>query len=163
MKIGVMFGNPETTPGGRALKFYTSVRMELRRIGSIKDGNENVGNRCRVKVAKNKVAPPFRTCEVDLLFSRGISREGDLIDLGSEHGVVEKSGSWFSYGETRLGQGKDKARAFLEENPEMADAVELAIFEAVSPQLVEKRKKQLAAIRAVREEKQQRKQPEAEA
>jgi recombination protein RecA len=153
MKIGVMFGNPETTSGGRALKFYTSVRMELRRIGSIKDGNQDIGNRCRIKIAKNKVAPPFRTCEVDLLYSRGISREGDLIDLGSEHGIVEKSGSWFSYGETRLGQGKDKARVFLEENPDVADAIELAIFEAVSPQLAEKRKEQLAAVGSARKGK----------
>jgi len=149
MKIGVMFGNPETTPGGRALKFYTSVRIDLRRIGSIKEGADNIGNRVRAKIAKNKVAPPFRTCEVDLLYSRGISREGDLLDLGAEHGVVEKSGSWFSYGETRLGQGKDKARIFLEENPDIADTIELAIFEAVSPQLAEKRKEQLAAIRSL--------------
>ena len=153
MKIGVMFGNPETTPGGRALKFYTSVRIELRRIGSIKDGNQDIGNRCRIKVAKNKVAPPFRTCEVDLLYSRGISREGDLLDVGAEHGIVEKSGSWLSYGEMRLGQGKDKARAFLEENPDIADTIELAIFEAVSPQLAEKRKEQLAAIRSGRKGK----------
>jgi len=150
MKIGVMFGNPETTPGGRALKFYTSVRIELRRIGSIKDGSENVGNRCRIKIAKNKVAPPFRTAEVDLLFSRGISREGDLIDLGVEHGIVEKSGSWLSYGETRLGQGKDKARQFLAANPDIADEIELAVFASVSPHLAEKRKAQLATMRAAR-------------
>ena len=153
MKIGVMFGNPETTSGGRALKFYTSVRMELRRIGSIKEGEQDVGNRCRIKVAKNKVAPPFRTCEVDLLYSHGISRESDLIELGSEHGIVEKSGSWFSFGETRLGQGKDKARAFLEENPDIADAIEAAIFEAASPQLAEKRKEQLATMRGIRKGK----------
>jgi recombination protein RecA len=161
MKIGVMFGNPETTPGGRALKFYTSVRLELRRIGSLKEGNQDVGNRCRIKVAKNKVAPPFRTCEVDLLYSRGISREGDLLDLGAEHGIVDKSGSWLSYGETRLGQGKDKARVFLEENPDIADAIELALFESLSPRLVEKRKAQLAAMRSAREQKQQQKQAEA--
>jgi len=150
MKIGVMFGNPETTPGGRALKFYTSVRIELRRIGSIKDGAQDIGNRCRIKVAKNKVAPPFRTVEVELLFRRGISREGDLLELGTEHGVIDKAGSWLSYGETRLGQGKEKARMFLEENPDLADEIELAIFEKAVPQLLEKRREQLAAMRAHR-------------
>ena len=147
MKIGVMFGNPETTPGGRALKFYTSVRIELRRIGSLKEGAETIGNRCRIKVAKNKVAPPFRTTEVELLFRRGISREGDLIELGAEHDVLEKSGAWISYGETRLGQGKEKARAFLEENPDMAEAIELAIFDKLSPQLAEKRRKEFERMR----------------
>ncbi len=143
MKIGVMFGNPETTPGGRALKFYSTVRIEMRRIGSIKDGAETVGNRCRLKVSKNKVAPPFRRAEVELLFHCGISREGDLIDLGDEHGVVDKAGSWYSYGETRLGQGKEKAREFLEENPDLADEIELAIFESISPALAEKRREQM--------------------
>jgi recombination protein RecA len=140
MKIGVMFGNPETTPGGRALKFYSTVRIELRRIASIKEGGEAIGNRCRVKVAKNKVAPPFRRVEVELLFRRGISREGDLIELGVEHDVVEKAGSWYSYGETRLGQGKENARLFLEENPDLADEIEIAVFESVSPALAEKRR-----------------------
>ncbi|MCK4375371.1 MAG: recombinase RecA, partial [Candidatus Brocadiae bacterium] len=150
MKIGVMFGNPETTPGGRALKFYTTVRIELRRIASIKDGGESVGNRCRIKVAKNKVAPPFRTAEVELLFRKGISREGDLLELGAEHDVLQRSGSWYSYGEMRLGQGKDKARLFLEENPDLADEIEVAIFEKASPKLVERRKEQLELARSLR-------------
>ena len=152
MKIGVMFGNPETTPGGRALKFYSSVRIELRRIASIKDGGQNVGNRCRVKVAKNKVAPPFRTAEVELLFRRGISREGDLIELGSEHDIIQKSGSWYSMGETRLGQGKESARTFLEGNPDIADQVELAIFAKAAPRLAEKRREQLEKATAFRVE-----------
>jgi recombination protein RecA len=148
MKIGVMFGNPETTPGGRALKFYTSVRLDLRRIGAIKDGADNIGNRMRAKVAKNKVAPPFRMAETELLFRKGLSREGDLIDLGSENDIVEKSGAWYSYGETRLGQGREKARVFLEENPDLADEIEIALFEKLAPRIVEKRKEQLAAARA---------------
>ncbi|MFO7958661.1 MAG: recombinase RecA [Candidatus Brocadiia bacterium] len=155
MKIGVMFGNPETTPGGRALKFYTSVRIELRRIGSIKDGGETIGNRCRIKVAKNKVAPPFRRVEAELMFGKGISREGDLIELGVEHGIVDKAGSWYSYGETRLGQGKENSRQFLEENPDIADEIELGIFEKVAPNLLDRRREQLemaAARRAEREE-----------
>jgi recombination protein RecA len=150
MKIGVMFGNPETTPGGRALKFYTSVRIELRRIASVKEGAETVGNRCRIKLAKNKVAPPFRTAEVELLFRRGISREGDLIELGIQHDVVERSGAWMSFGETRLGQGKEKARTFLEENPDLAEEIEVAIFEKVSPPLAEKRRKEFAQMKAHR-------------
>jgi len=150
MKIGVMFGNPETTPGGRALKFYTSVRIELRRIGSIKEGAETIGNRCRIKLAKNKVAPPFRTAEVELLFRKGISREGDLIELGIEHDIVERSGAWLSYGETRLGQGKEKARLFLEENPDLAEEIELAVFEKISPQLAEKRRKEFEQVKAHR-------------
>ncbi|MHC4592311.1 MAG: recombinase RecA [Planctomycetota bacterium] len=149
MKIGVMFGNPETTPGGRALKFYATVRIEMRRIASIKEGGEAVGNRCRLKVAKNKVAPPFRTAEVELLFRKGISREGDLLELGAEYDIVEKSGSWYSYGETRLGQGKDKARLFLEDAPDLADEIELSIFEKASPRLAEKRAQQLAKVREV--------------
>ncbi len=144
MKIGVMFGNPETTPGGRALKFYTSVRIELRRIGSLKDGGETIGNRCRIKVAKNKVAPPFRRVETELLFRCGLSREGDLIELGTQHGVLERAGSWYSYGETRLGQGKENVRQFLEENPDMADEIELAIFAKAAPDLLERREEQLA-------------------
>ncbi|HUC32404.1 MAG TPA: recombinase RecA, partial [Ilumatobacteraceae bacterium] len=125
-KIGVMFGSPETTPGGRALKFYSSVRLDIRRIESIKDGAEVVGSRTRVKVVKNKVAPPFRKCEFDILFAHGISREGDLLDLGVENGVVLKSGTWLSFkhpkdGEVRLGQGREKARALLIENPDLTD------------------------------------------
>ncbi|KPK61843.1 MAG: recombinase RecA [Planctomycetes bacterium SM23_32] len=150
MRIGVMFGNPETTPGGRALKFYCTVRIEMRRIATIKDGAEAIGNRCRLKVAKNKVAPPFRTAEVELLFRSGISREGDLIELGVEHEVVEKAGSWYSYGETRLGQGKESARQFLEENPDMADEIELAIFEKASPALAEKRRAQIERVHELR-------------
>jgi recombination protein RecA len=123
-KIGVMFGNPETQPGGRALKFYASVRLDIRRIGAIKDGETAVGNRCRVKVVKNKVAPPFRQAEFDILYGEGISREGLLIDLGVESRVVDKSGAWFSYGDTRLGQGRENARQFLKDNPDIADAVE---------------------------------------
>jgi recombination protein RecA len=123
-KIGVMFGNPETTTGGRALKFYSSVRMDIRRIGAIKDGQELVGNRTRVKVVKNKLAPPFRQAEFDIMYDEGISHTGLLIDLGSELGIVEKSGAWYSYGETRLGQGKENAKAFLKENPEVAREVE---------------------------------------
>jgi len=123
-KIGVMFGNPETQPGGRALKFYSSVRLDIRRIAAIKDGDVAVGNRCRVKVVKNKVAPPFRQAEFDILYGEGISREGLLIDVGVENNVVDKSGAWFSYGDTRLGQGRENARQFLKDNPDIADAVE---------------------------------------
>jgi len=150
MNIGVMFGNPETTPGGRALKFYTTVRIELRRIASVKEGGETVGNQCRVKVAKNKVAPPFRTAEIELLFRRGISREGDLIELGSQYGILDKSGAWYSFKEARIGQGKDKARLFLEENPDMADEIELGVFEKAAPQLLDKRRAQIAKARARR-------------
>jgi recombination protein RecA len=126
-KIGVMFGNPETTPGGRALKFYASVRLEIRRVTTIKEGEESVGNRARARVVKNKIAPPFRTAEFDILFSQGISREGDLIDLGTTMGVLDRSGTWLSFRETRLGQGRDKARDFLKENPDLAHALEEAI------------------------------------
>jgi recombination protein RecA len=150
MKIGVMFGNPETTPGGRALKFYTSVRIEMRRIASIKDATETIGNRCRLKVAKNKVAPPFRTAEVELLFRSGISREGDLLELGTNYGIVEKAGAWYSRGETRLGQGREQARSFLEDNPDLADEMEIAIFEAAAPHLVEKRREHLAKMASAR-------------
>jgi len=123
-KIGVMFGNPETTTGGRALKFYASVRVDIRRIGSIKDGDNVVGGRARVKIVKNKVAPPFRQAEFDVMFGEGISREGDLVDKGVELNVIEKSGTWFSYGSERLGQGRENAKAFLKQNPEVAGAIE---------------------------------------
>ncbi|MFN8606228.1 MAG: recombinase RecA [Vulcanimicrobiota bacterium] len=123
-KIGVMFGNPETTPGGRALKFYSSVRVEIRRTDSLKQGGEIVGNRVKVKIVKNKLSPPFRQAEFDILFGKGISREGSLVDVGVESGVLSKSGTWFSYGDTRLGQGRDNARTFLEEHPEVADQIE---------------------------------------
>ena len=148
MKIGVMFGNPETTPGGRALKFYSAVRLEIRRIGSIKDGDETVGNRCRVKVAKNKVAPPFKTCEIELLFDRGISREGDLLDLGVGHGIVEKAGSWYSYGEMKLGQGREASRQFLEQNADVARQIEETIREMASAALAEKKARRSGAAGA---------------
>jgi recombination protein RecA len=126
-KIGVMFGNPETTTGGRALKFYASVRLDIRRIGAIKDGQELVGNRTRVKVVKNKVAPPFRQAEFDVMYNEGISHTGLLIDLGVENDIVQKSGAWFSYGDTRLGQGRENAKLFLRENPEIAAQVEARV------------------------------------
>ncbi len=130
-KIGVMFGNPETQPGGRALKFYASLRLDIRRIASIKDGNDQVGNRTRVKVVKNKCAPPFRQAEFDIMFSQGISRAGELVDLAAEHGIIKKSGAWFSYGEQRIGQGRENAKSFLDENPDMAGEVGEKIREAV--------------------------------
>lgn len=123
-KIGVMFGNPETTPGGRALKFYSSVRLEIRRQDSLKQGGEIIGNRVKVKIVKNKLSPPFRSAEFDILFGKGISREGSLVDVGVETGVLTKSGTWFSYGDTRMGQGRDNARTFLEEHPDVADQLE---------------------------------------
>src|SRR6202165_3639931 len=123
-KIGVVFGNPETTTGGRALKFYSSVRIEVRRIGAIKDGDQVTGNRTKIKVVKNKVAAPFREVEVDILYGQGISREGDLLDLAATHEVVEKSGSWFSYAGERLGQGRDNARLFLKEHPVIRDRLD---------------------------------------
>ena len=129
-KIGVMFGNPETTPGGRALKFYASVRLDLRRITTLKAGEQSVGSRTRAKVVKNKVAPPFQRAEFDILFDRGISAEGDLLDLGVEIGIVEKSGAWFSYGEVRLGQGREAAREFLEQNADLAEEIRNRILEA---------------------------------
>jgi recombination protein RecA len=128
-KIGVMYGNPETTPGGRALKFYASVRIDLRRIQSLKSGETVTGSRTRAKVVKNKVAPPFQNAEFDICFDRGISAEGDLLDLGAELGIVDKSGAWFSFGETRLGQGRDGARAFLEQNPDAALQIREKILE----------------------------------
>ena len=123
-KIGVMFGNPETTTGGRALKFYASVRIDIRRIASIKDGDQVIGGRTRVKVVKNKVAPPFREAEFDVMYGEGISREGDLIDLAVEKRIVEKSGAWFAYGGERLGQGRENAKQFLKENPDVRRAIE---------------------------------------
>ncbi|MFF0477801.1 recombinase RecA [Streptomyces sp. NPDC004284] len=123
-KIGVIFGSPETTPGGRALKFYASVRLDIRRIETLKDGTDAVGNRTRVKVAKNKVAPPFRQAEFDILYGRGISREGELIDLGVQHGLVRRSGTWYTYEGDRLGQGKENARNFLRDHPGVTDEIE---------------------------------------
>jgi recombination protein RecA len=124
MKIGVMFGNPETTTGGNALKFYASVRLDIRRIGAIKKGDEILGNETRVKVVKNKMAPPFRKAEFQILYGEGISREAELIDLGVQHGFVEKSGAWYSYGSDRIGQGKDNVREFLKQNPDIAGEIE---------------------------------------
>ena len=126
-KIGVVFGNPETTTGGRALKFYSSVRIEVRRIGAIKEGDQIMGNRTKIKVVKNKVAAPFREVEVDILYGQGISREGDLLDLGATHEVVEKSGSWFSYAGERLGQGRENARLFLKEHTDIRDKIDAAV------------------------------------
>ena len=127
MKIGVMFGNPETTTGGNALKFYASVRMDIRRIGALKDKEEVVGNQTRVKVVKNKVAPPFRQVEFDIMYGEGISKTGELIDLGVKSGIVEKSGSWFSFNSQRIGQGKEQARQFLKDNPKIASEIEKKI------------------------------------
>jgi recombination protein RecA len=130
MKIGVMFGNPETTTGGNALKFYASIRLDVRRIAALKEGEEVVGNRTRVKVVKNKVAPPFRQAEFDILYNRGISKEGDLLDLGAESGIVEKSGAWYSFEGERIGQGRENARRFLLENREVCERLADAVYAA---------------------------------
>jgi len=129
MKIGVMFGNPETTTGGNALKFYASLRLDIRRIGAIKDGENVIGNRTRVKVVKNKLAPPFKEVEFDIMYGEGISKEGDLLDLGSQMGVIEKSGTWYSYKDERIGQGRDSARNFLKERPEMVAEIRRLVLE----------------------------------
>ena len=126
-----MFGNPETTPGGRALKFFSSVRMEIRRIDTIKKDGNVIGNRVRVKVVKNKVAPPFRKAEFDILYGEGISRSGEIVDLGVEMGIIKKSGSWFSYGDSKLAQGRDAVKKLIEDNPELADELSAKIFEAL--------------------------------
>ncbi len=131
MKIGVMFGNPETTTGGNALKFYASVRIDIRRIGSIKKGEEVIGNETRVKVVKNKVAPPFKTADFDILYNEGISREGEIIELGVNHRIVEKSGAWYAYNGEKIGQGKDNTREFLKDNPAIAEEIERKIRDAV--------------------------------
>jgi len=131
-KIGVMFGNPETTTGGNALKFYASVRLDIRRIGQIKDGEEAQGNHTRVKVVKNKVAPPFKKAEFDIMYGEGISKTGEIVDLGVELNVIKKSGSWFSYGETKLGQGRESVKTVLRDNPELAQELEAKIFEAIT-------------------------------
>ena len=128
-KVGIMFGNPETTPGGRALKFYSSVRLEVRRAEQLKQGNEIVGNRSRIKVVKNKVAPPFKQAEVDIMYGEGISKEGEILDIGSNLDIVEKSGAWYSYNGERLGQGRENSKQFLKENPEMLEEIHLAIRE----------------------------------
>ena len=133
MKIGVMFGSPETTTGGNALKFYSSVRLDIRRIGAIKKGDEVIGNQTRVKVVKNKVAPPFKQAEFEILYGFGISREGEIIDHGVDQGIVDKAGSWYSYGQDRIGQGKENVRAYLQSNPEIADEIEAKIRLALMP------------------------------
>ena len=130
-KLGVMFGNPETTTGGNALKFYASVRLDIRRISQIKDGEEVIGNQTRVKVVKNKVAPPFRRAEFDIMFGEGISRAGEIIDMGVDKGIIKKSGSWFSYNDTKLGQGRDAAKKCIQDNPKLADELETLIMEAL--------------------------------
>ena len=129
MKIGVMFGSPETTTGGNALKFYASVRLDIRRLGAIKSGDEVIGNETRVKVVKNKVAPPFRNAEFEIIYGEGVSREGELVDLGVVHELIQKSGSWYSYAGDRIGQGKDNVRTFLKEHPEIAAGLEAKIRE----------------------------------
>jgi recombination protein RecA len=133
MKIGVMFGNPETTTGGNALKFYASVRLDIRRVGSLKRGDEIIGNETRVKVVKNKVAPPFRQANFDILYNEGVSRESELIELGVEHGLVEKTGAWYSYKGDRLGQGKDNVRLFLKDNPAIASEIEAGVRASAIP------------------------------
>jgi recombination protein RecA len=132
MKIGIMFGNPETTTGGNALKFYSSIRLDIRRIGAIKDGEGIIGNRTRVKVVKNKVAPPFRMAEFDIMFGKGISRSGEILDLAVDLDIVNKSGSWFAYNDTKLGQGRDAVKTMLEDNPELSDEIETKILEQIA-------------------------------
>ncbi|HNS28055.1 MAG TPA: DNA recombination/repair protein RecA, partial [Steroidobacteraceae bacterium] len=133
MKIGVMFGSPETTTGGNALKFYASVRLDIRRIGALKSGEEVVGNMTRVKVVKNKVAPPFREAEFEIMYGAGISREGEILDLGSANGIIDKAGAWYSYKGERIGQGKDNARTFLAQHPEIAQDIEAQIRAKLLP------------------------------
>jgi len=130
-KIGVVFGNPETTTGGNALKFYASVRLDIRKIGQIKDGEDAIGSQTRVKVVKNKVAPPFRKAEFDIMYGVGISKTGEIVDLGVEFGIVKKSGSWYAYGDTKLGQGREAAKECMKDNPELAETIEAAIYEAL--------------------------------
>ena len=131
-KIGVMFGNPETTTGGNALKFYSTIRLDIRRISQIKDSDKVIGNRARVKVVKNKVAPPFRMAEFDIIYGEGFSKLGEIIDIGVDQGFVKKSGSWYSYGDTKLGQGRDAVKSLLKDNPELADEIEALIREKLA-------------------------------
>ena len=143
MKIGVMFGNPETTTGGNALKFYASVRLDIRRIGAIKKGDEILGNETRVKVVKNKVAPPFKQAEFDILYGEGISYEGELISLGVKEGFIDKAGAWYSYNGEKIGQGKDKVRAFLKENPEVVTELDMKIRAKLLPETIPSSKEEL--------------------
>jgi recombination protein RecA len=136
-KVGVMFGSPETTPGGRALKFYASIRMDIRRIETLKQGNEMVGSRTRVRVVKNKVAPPFRDAEFDIMYGEGISREGNILDIAANMEIINKSGAWYSYGDIRLGQGRENAKDFLKQNPELADEIEEKVKVAVGLTAIE--------------------------
>lgn len=145
-KIGVMFGNPETTSGGNALKFYASVRIDIRRSTQIKDGDVVQGNRTKVKIVKNKVAPPFRRAEFDIMYGEGISKSGEIIDLGVDHDIIKKSGSWFSYGDTKLGQGRDAVKGLIEDNPELMDELESKIVEAVRPTKAETTEEEAAEL-----------------
>ncbi|MGA1796817.1 MAG: DNA recombination/repair protein RecA, partial [bacterium] len=147
-KIGVMFGNPETTTGGRALKFYASIRLDIRRIGSIKKGENTIGGRAQVKVVKNKVAPPFKAAEFDIMYGEGISREGDLLDVATEMGIIQKLGTWFSYGEERMGQGRENARGFLKEHPDITDQIERRIKGEGSPPAPAKEEAKAASKKA---------------
>ena len=151
MKIGVMFGSPETTPGGNALKFYASVRLDIRRIGSIKKGEEVIGNQTKVKVVKNKVAPPFRIAEFEIIYEKGISREGEIIDLGIKHNIVQKSGAWYSYNGDRIGQGRDNSRDFLVAHPEMAAEIDKKLRTALIVKAVDGEKPVAEAAEALDE------------